>query len=289
MTLTSTNLSSLYRHALARVLRLGEETSPRGQKTREIRGMSLVLENPHCNLIVSPERKLNYAFGAAEFLWILSGLNQLDVIQAFNSNLGGFSDDGLRLRGAYGPKVVEQLGYVEDTLSRDPDSRQALISIWRERPGPTKDVPCTVALQYFVRDNKLEALTYMRSNDLWLGFPYDVYVFTQLQRYLAYRLNVNVGRYRHVVGSMHLYEQHFERAADVTRELTAWHPESTPFDEDYNVRVMAAFVATASGHPISGDHGDAWNDLLNLVAAKRLKDRDYPEPFDGLYAGNISP
>jgi hypothetical protein len=74
----------------------------------------------------------------------------------------------------------------------------------------SKDVPCTCLLQYFIRDGKLNAVTYMRSNDIILGTAYDVFVFTMLQEYIANALGVDMGAYTHVAGSLHIYEKNFD-------------------------------------------------------------------------------
>ena len=47
----------------------------------------------------------------------------------------------------------------------------------------------------------------MRSNDIWTGFPYDVFSFTAFQTMLAFKLNVGIGEYTHIAGSLHLYER----------------------------------------------------------------------------------
>ncbi|MNP18299.1 Thymidylate synthase [compost metagenome] len=49
----------------------------------------------------------------------------------------------------------------------------------------------------------------MRSNDIYLGMPYDIFSFTMLQEMLALELNVELGSYTHMVGSLHIYEKHF--------------------------------------------------------------------------------
>src|SRR5260370_41880706 len=54
----------------------------------------------------------------------------------------------------------------------------------------------------------------MRSNDAWLGLPYDVFTFTRIQAYVAAAVGVEPGRYTHTVGSLHLYERDWERAED---------------------------------------------------------------------------
>jgi thymidylate synthase len=105
----------------------------------------------------------------------------------------------------------------ENILRDNPNSRQAIIHIKPARniiDEPTKDLPCTVSLQFFIRNNQLYLTTYMRSNDIWMGFPYDVFQFTCLQIYLAMRLNVNLGTYTHITGSLHLYKRNVKEVID---------------------------------------------------------------------------
>ena len=84
--------------------------------------------------------------------------------------------------------------------------------------NPTNDLNCTVCLQFIVRDEKLYCTTYMRSNDLWLGFPYDVFQFTCIQIRMAMELGLDIGSYTHIAGSLHIYERDFEKAIKNEKE-----------------------------------------------------------------------
>lgn len=213
------SVDELWVAALADVLANGDVCAPRGKTVREVRGRTLVLEHPERNVLLVPSRKLNYHFMLAEWMWILSGRADVASISRFNKNIAQFSDDGVTFFGAYGRAVTRDLEHVVALLRRDPDSRQAIVSPWRPESltTPTKDVPCTLAWQFFVRGGAVELHVSMRSNDLWLGFPYDVFTFTQTQRLVADALGLRPGKYYHHVGSLHLYEQHFGAAHDVLR------------------------------------------------------------------------
>jgi thymidylate synthase len=108
----------------------------------------------------------------------------------------------------------DQWEHLKKLLRADVNSRQAVIHIKDASNEPTKDTPCTVALQYSIREGKLYATTYMRSNDIWRGFPYDVFAFTCFQVKLAMELGVDVGTYTHIAGSLHLYERDANHGAD---------------------------------------------------------------------------
>jgi thymidylate synthase len=223
------DIDSVWLKALGDVLTRGRKVSPRGKNTLELPQYTLEVDMRRCVLTL-PERKLSYSFMAREAWWILSGDDKTESIVPWNKNLGQFSDDGVKFFGAYGPKVVSQMDYVVNKLLEDEDTRQAGLTIWRENPPQTKDVPCTVAVFFSIRYDAawpmLEVNVFMRSNDLWLGTPYDVFNFSMLGHYVCGRLNqvwenmevhpVRPGTLRVTAASMHLYEENFEPAAKLS-------------------------------------------------------------------------
>ena len=203
------------------------KSSPRGLFVHENIGFSSVIEEPRHRIIFSKIKKfdLNYALG--ETLWYLKGDNSLKMIQNYAPSYDRFSDDGTTLNGAYGPRIHDNLNNVINKLKNDSDSRQAIILIWRkeELKKQTKDLPCTVYLQFFIRENKLYMITNMRSNDLWLGLPYDIFAFTIIQEYIASLLKVEIGHYQHNAGSLHIYENAIKKLSEQEQTI---HPISTP-------------------------------------------------------------
>lgn len=101
-----------------------------------------------------------------------------------------------------------------------PQTRQAVVTMWSAGDLPHAiardhaDLPCTLALQFILRDRKLHCIATMRSNDAWLGLPYDVFAFTCLQRLVAQAVGAELGTYTHQVGSMHLYDRNRDRALE---------------------------------------------------------------------------
>lgn len=169
-------------------------------------------------IVTNKVRELGYRFMVREAYWILSGDNKLYTITDFSKEIKRFSDDGYFFRGAYGPKIVDQLQYVCHILNEDINTRQAVINIWRESPYATNDVPCTVSFQFLIRENKLNVIANMRSNDLWLGWPYDNFNFSMLGAYVAllmwdiHRMDLDLGVTVINAGSRHLYKNDYEKA-----------------------------------------------------------------------------
>lgn len=222
ITLTAGSANELYTAACHAVAREGVVVSPRGMSTTEVLGAHLCLTDPRRRLVdLPPARVINPAFAVAEALWILSGSDETWIFD-YNRALTRYTDDG-RLQGAYGPRMrrwggrIDQLDQVRRLLARDPESRQGVIQLFdpeRDTRGH-RDVPCTLGYRFFLRSGRLHMHTTMRSQDLWLGFPYDVFAATLLQELLAGWLGVELGEYRHHVDSLHLYAAHTQAAASL--------------------------------------------------------------------------
>ena len=204
------------------------DTSRDGNVVGEVLNAVTVIKDPTRCILKSPIRKLPMRYCIGELLWYLSGNPRLKAIQLYTSAWDRMSDDGETVNSNYGDRIqnikdevdgfkFNQLQMCEELLRRDPNTRQAVIHIKQARDiigHPTKDLNCTVCLQFFIRDGKLYMTTYMRSNDLWMGFPNDVFQFTCMQIYLAMRLNVGLGTYTHIAGSLHMYERDYIKSLE---------------------------------------------------------------------------
>jgi thymidylate synthase len=197
----------VYDELLDVLLHRGQVVSPRTQPTREIRGVQLQIRDYGYNILYHEQRNLNYKFMGAEWLWIATGLDDVATIAHFNKKYLQFTDDGVILFGAYGPPWVAQKSYVLRKLRKDPESRQAVITLWKPNPPDSKDIPCTLSMHYMLREGYLDVVVNMRSSDIYLGIPYDVFTFSQLANEIAFELNVKRGDLIMQIGSSHVYER----------------------------------------------------------------------------------
>ena len=185
-----------------------------GDVVGEIIGAVTIIEDPTRGIVQSDIRKMPMRYAVGELMWYLSGSNRVSDISQYSKVWETLSDDGEHVNSAYGYRIFHQFGFnqwehVKKLLRADPLSRQAVIHIKDPNPGYTRDMPCTVSLQFFIRENKLYMITNMRSNDIWMGFPYDVFSFTALQVKMAMELGVEIGTYTHIAGSLHLYKRNW--------------------------------------------------------------------------------
>ena len=136
------------------------------------------------------------------------------VHRTLHSSLREESEDGgISVYGGYGPRLLHQRGNnqiqnVITLLRERPTSRRAVIQILNAEDiaDNHSEIPCTTTLQFFVRNACVHLIASMRSNDAFIGFPHDVFCFTMLQEIVARAIDLEVGSYRHFVGSMHLYD-----------------------------------------------------------------------------------
>ena len=118
-------------------------------------------------------------------------------------------DSKIKCRSKYGWQWNRnhQSDYVVAKLKNVKDTRHAAISIYdgKEINTYAKDTPCTYAIQFTVLNNKLNMAVMMRSKDLWYGFCNDQYCFVMLQKVIAERMSIKLGKYYHVAHNFHLY------------------------------------------------------------------------------------
>ena len=118
-----------------------------------------------------------------------------------------------------------QWDWVVKELIDDKDSRRATIAVnqpYHKKANPL-DIPCTQFIQFFIRDNKLNMGVYMRSNDVIFGFCNDLFTFALFHQLMYNDLrehysDLELGKYAHNAGSMHIYERHYDMANKIIDE-----------------------------------------------------------------------
>ncbi|AGK47630.1 thymidylate synthase family protein [Burkholderia thailandensis MSMB121] len=76
-------------------------------------------------------------------------------------------------------KYGNQYNWIVSMLKSNQDSRRAIININQNyHKSDTKDFPCTIGMQFFIRENHLFCETISRSTDVITGLPYDMGFFS---------------------------------------------------------------------------------------------------------------
>lgn len=182
--------------------------------TREIENCILQVKEPRLYNFSFPYREISTKYADAELKWYWSADNRCETIGQYAKMWLRLTDDGVTNNSAYGYILFKkygknQLEEVIEELKLDRNSRRAVLNISDptiDRVN-TKDMQCTIAIQFTIRNNKLNTTVYMRSNDVYFGLPYDYIFFMSLAAYAAVKLELRLGTYTHVATSMHMYER----------------------------------------------------------------------------------
>lgn len=215
---------------------------PRGMEVKELIAPTIRVLNPLDRLYTSEARSTPMRYLAGEFVWYFARRNDPEYIcrySAFwnqiknekaisleagdgvpagsvNSSYGHLLMD---VRDAHwGGHAITQWDWALRSLEKDPDSRQAIMHV--NRPGHqedwVKDFPCTLNLQFLVRDGKLHLVTDMRSNDLIMGLTFDFPMFSFFQETMLYHLRLSekfkdleLGHLTLKAGSSHIYDRNY--------------------------------------------------------------------------------
>jgi len=187
--------------------------------TKALFNVGFTIVNPMDNWIKCSQRKWKYNYAESEWQWYLTGLPNVKMLGEIYGKVPDIwermaNEEGY-VNSNYGYQWQRhyQLDMVVDMLKKNPNTRQATISIFdgKEREKYDKDTPCTYAIQFTILNNKLNMCVTMRSNDLWYGFCNDQYCFSKLQLMVADKLEIRLGEYYHFAHNLHLYNNIIEK------------------------------------------------------------------------------
>ena len=199
-----------------------------GQKTIELIGASFFADQPAIfgepNASYIEIEKAWYESQSTNVNWIPETYNR-NVPEAWKASANQFGEINSNYGHLiYSDKYHHQYGQVLDELLANPDGRRASMiytrpSIWMEYNEDGKnDFICTNAVTYYIRDNCLQCVVQMRSNDVVFGYKNDyawqLYVLEQLVKdYNDCKQNgvpeLKVGDIIWQVQNLHVYERHF--------------------------------------------------------------------------------
>lgn len=218
-----------YEEVVKHVYQYGEPRKPRGLDTFDAGHTVVVLETPYDSLPVGVGRDINVKIAAAEAIQLVGGFTDPEFMFNIAPQFRHYAEDEGFFHGAYGRRIGTQLRDVVHKLKSDQDSRQAVLTLWDpllDNYAGKRDYPCTVAIGFGIgRRGRLDMNVTMRSNDVWLGLPYDLFQFSQLMLTVCNAMDAPPGTYTHTAWSMHLY------ARDVEKVLALGSPESAVLDQ----------------------------------------------------------
>ena len=226
-------------------------------------------------LVFLNHRKLNPVFAVVEGAWMLSGSNKLIPLENELPNFRSYSDDGETLNGAYGARLqyffgINQISSAVELLKADHNTRRVVLTIYSplDLIKDSKDIPCNTTVYLKICNESLDITVLNRSNDLYLGLPYNVFVFGLLQRQISRTLGVMIGKQCHFIDSLHLYEQDIENAERIVsnNNVEAVRLISNKFTWEYSDVILDNIEAI-----IAGEFNAVQDDKLSLFLQQFCK------------------
>ncbi|WP_229618330.1 thymidylate synthase [Vibrio parahaemolyticus] len=226
--------NNLYVQALKDCLSVPYITPSRVGNVYDLGPAVFEFEPGKVNLLTLKNRALNPFFAVAEAAWVIGGHNRLDILSYYLKKYDNFSDDGVTLNGAYGFRLRSHFGYDQietavEELRNSSESRRCVLNMYSNedlRSCTSKDIPCNTSIMLKIREGALDLTVINRSNDIYWGIPYNIFVFQVLHCYLAYKIGVELGYQRHFTDSLHLYERNINDVMAVIDNAPMFESES---------------------------------------------------------------
>jgi thymidylate synthase len=290
-------VDDVLRKAYEAILDSGSETTSTRGKNRELIAVQLLISDARAR-ISRTEARATLQTALGELLWYLAKSDDIEFIKYYAPRYPEHVkvEEG-HVVAAYGPRLfnfhgVDQVRQIIDLLKARPSSRQAVLQLFdcSDLAAETGEVPCTCTVQFLLRNEKLEAIATMRSNDAVRGLPHDVFAFTFLQEIISRSLGVDVGGYHHWVGSLHIYADDREVVGNFVSE--GWQQTAgiamppMPFGDPWPqierlLEAERAFRVDQCSDPWPESKFRYWDDLIWLLEMFRhIKLRDVARAVD---------
>lgn len=222
-----TTFDTIYQNIIKKIMKEGiEELNERtGHKTKSLPGITFQIDLEKDGFPILTLRKNPIKSPIAEQIWFIQGEKNTEFLRKYTKMWDEFLEEDGTLTSAYGYRWRhyfgrDQLGKLIELLQKDPSSRHGVVITWDPKDDgyggtPKKNVPCPYTFTVNIIGGRLNLHNIIRSNDIMLGCPFDVFGFSLLMYILAQKLNVSPGMYTHTISNAHIYDTHYEGAKEL--------------------------------------------------------------------------
>lgn len=158
-----------------------------------------------------------------ELLWLLRGDTNIKFLTDNGVGIWNeWADENGELGSVYGKqwrkwettdgKKIDQISNLVNNIKNNPNSRRLIVSAWNV--GEVEKMalpPCHCFFQFYVAEGKLSCQLYIRSNDVFLGMPFNIASYSLLTMMLAQVCGLKAGELVYTNGDVHIYKNHFKQ------------------------------------------------------------------------------
>lgn len=268
--------NNTYRDLILDIERNGEVSQPRDMKVKELTVQTLKFD-PTRTIANFQNRSFNWKYFAGELVWYMNKDRDINYINNFSGFWKGITNPNTNeINSNYGSLLFgDQLQWVLDSLKADKNTRQAIAFLNQPKfqfEG-NKDFVCTMYLNFFIRNNKLNMKVQMRSNDIFYGLTFDAPFFGVIHQHMRLWLletypNLELGTYYHCADNIHFYERHFELAEKIVNEETS-------ISTNYLMNVLEPLFTLDKGNMLITDSGNNFIKEVNEGITSDMKQLEY--------------
>jgi thymidylate synthase len=214
MNITEKTTLEAWKAALNSIINDGHDYMDNERKTREMLNLMICIEEPTKDITKPIEimRKSKK--------WVYPPLEEIESIILSKKLAPAYSY-------SYGPRIfnyntINQIDkFVVPLLKKDHFSRRAVVTLWDPVIDANifkKDVPGLIMIDFKLRNNKIHATSFVRSNDIFFGWPANIYQIYSLVEYLSKQLNCEIGSLTTFSSSAHIFEDQFESINKILKD-----------------------------------------------------------------------
>lgn len=191
-------------------------------------------------------KKINFSNILYETIWMfVKGSTNISYLKDNNVNIwNSWANSENELGPIYGKQArdyqgyrivndevtlpnIDQISNLIEGLKTDPYSRRHIITLWNPATAPENSnnfskliedgysalpVCHGVVIQFYVSEgNRLSLQVYVRSNDVFLGLPYNLINYSLLLYMVANIVDMKPLNVNYMIGDVHIYKNHIDK------------------------------------------------------------------------------
>jgi thymidylate synthase len=216
MKISSETTIEAWKSGLSYILKKGKDFVDENKRTcREVLNFVIEVEYPEKN-ITKPVESL-YRFKK----WVYPSIEELAEVIMSRKTVHTYAF-------SYGPRLFNfkgKINQIDDFLiplfKKDNFSRRGIVTIWdpeEDSKVHKREIPALISIDFKMRNKKLNATAVVRSNDLFFGWPANIYQIFVLQEYIAKKLGCKIGSLTTFSNSAHIFKDQFEDIRKIVGE-----------------------------------------------------------------------
>lgn len=222
-----------YLSALEYVRNVGDDVADRtGVGTRWAHGVGMKFWLSRMHVPLLQTKRIDWRVPIDELLWFIRGGNNVKELNSkiwdewadSEGNLGPIY--GVQWRGM-GSSTTDQLSNVIESLMESPHSRRNVVSAWiPDDIGSMALPPCHTMFQFNL-DSKRRLYTslYMRSGDMFLGVPFNIFEYSVLTHMVARLIGAEARQLSVYISNAHIYHNHMDQVKEqLSRDVKRGFP-----------------------------------------------------------------